>query len=251
MPRPAPSPPQPPPLAPPPIDSCFSHYKWGAFGEMFRGSVSHTVTGRRCQLWRRQYPHEHPFHVQLGEDTPLTSNFCRNPAYGDLPLKAAPWCYTIDPDVEFELCDICSASKKFLEPVSAPHVHHPVPEWVGPLCLTFSLTVLASVLGWIGWKASGRDCGSACEEIAFGRRVRRGDQTQTCGTRPRQTSPPACSTGQRGNVTTGEGTFSTLAGLARFQQHGGKPSTAPKGSVGLALLEHDMVALPRENANVV
>lgn len=253
-PRPSPPPPLLPPSSPPPIDVCFEANGWGARGQLFRGSVSRTISGRACQLWRRQYPHEHSFEASLGEDTPLVSNYCRNPTDVATPLKAAPWCYTSDPKVEFELCDVCSANKKLLRPVSAPHVHKPVPQWAGPLCLAFSLAVMVAVLGFIGWKLSGRECGSACEEMAFGKRRGSAPRGQGRGPRP---PPPAGEGVPRGNITTGEGTFSTLAGLARFQAQG---STAPaagasrelKSTAGLALLQHDMVSgQPSENFNVV
>eukprot|EP00965_Chrysotila_dentata_P251754 6210248-Pleurochrysis_carterae.AAC.1 len=77
-PRPPPPPP-PPPSPPPPLNACFAERGWGDRGESFRGSVSTTRTGRRCQPWARQYPHAHAFDVQLGTDTALVSNFCRNP----------------------------------------------------------------------------------------------------------------------------------------------------------------------------
>ena len=31
------------------------------------------------------------------------SNYCRNP---DPTTHSAPWCYTMDPDIEWEPCDI-------------------------------------------------------------------------------------------------------------------------------------------------
>uniref|UniRef100_A0A7S0IZA4 Kringle domain-containing protein n=1 Tax=Calcidiscus leptoporus TaxID=127549 RepID=A0A7S0IZA4_9EUKA len=252
-PQPSPPPPRLPPLSPPPIDSCFAQYDWGAHGEFFRGSVARTVSGRDCQLWRRQYPHKHSFEVSLGEETPLVSNYCRNPTDVDIPLRTAPWCYTTDSDVIFELCDVCSASQSLLRPVSAPHVHKPVPPWVGPLCLTFSFAVLVAVCSYIGWKLSGRECGSACEEMAFGRRRARATRGQ--GRSPRPAAPPPGDGRPHGNITTGEGTFSTLAGLARFQSQGSaKPTSSSrelKATAGLALLEHDMVVQPPENLNSV
>ena len=62
-------------------------------GQHYRGKQNVTKSGRTCQMWSVQTPHIHPW---SGE-----GNYCRNPD-GD----HKPWCYTTDPDVRFEFCDI-------------------------------------------------------------------------------------------------------------------------------------------------
>ncbi|KAI4876740.1 hypothetical protein NFI96_007593 [Prochilodus magdalenae] len=91
-------------------------------GEDYRGQVDHTVNGRECQRWDQQYPHQHiyqpekyrapvPPHtlVTLYPDKSLDDNYCRNP-----DASPVPWCYTTDPEVERESCDIrkCSGVTK-------------------------------------------------------------------------------------------------------------------------------------------
>ena len=44
----------------------------GDRGSSYRGSVSRTKSGKICQEWKKQYPHQHN---QPADN--LTSNFCR------------------------------------------------------------------------------------------------------------------------------------------------------------------------------
>ncbi|XP_033110357.1 plasminogen-like, partial [Anneissia japonica] len=68
----------------------------------YRGSVNITITGKSCQKWTSQTPHQHAITPANFPDTGLGDhNFCRNP---DQELTV--WCYTTDPESRFELCDI-------------------------------------------------------------------------------------------------------------------------------------------------
>ncbi|XP_072180936.1 plasminogen-like [Diadema setosum] len=77
---------------------CFTDYLWAAD---YRGYVNKTVNGRTCQKWTSQTPvthtvlQDHP-NRRLGDH-----NFCRNPDRSDWA-----WCYTTDPSVRYEYCDI-------------------------------------------------------------------------------------------------------------------------------------------------
>ena len=64
-------------------------------GMDYIGCQSKTVNGRTCQYWNTNFPHksDYPFN--------MNHNFCRNPN-GE---KDYLWCYTIDPDVEWEYCE--------------------------------------------------------------------------------------------------------------------------------------------------
>lgn len=72
-------------------------------GMDYRGSVNVTVSGRTCQSWSSQTPHSHyrtaVFYPSagLGEH-----NQCRNP-----DGERSPWCFTTDPDVQWEFCSVC------------------------------------------------------------------------------------------------------------------------------------------------
>ena len=64
-------------------------------GSTYTGNVSVTANGTACQPWAEDTPHTHTHHHDL------PSNYCRNP-----DGEPAPWCYTVSPDVQWELCDI-------------------------------------------------------------------------------------------------------------------------------------------------
>ncbi|XP_061252875.1 hepatocyte growth factor-like protein isoform X3 [Bos javanicus] len=69
-------------------------------GELYRGSVSKTRKGIRCQNWSAETPHKPQFKHTSAPHTPLEENFCRNPD-GD---SHGPWCYTTDPGTPFDYC---------------------------------------------------------------------------------------------------------------------------------------------------
>ena len=66
---------------------------FGERGYYYDGKKNVTESGKTCQMWSSQTPHSH---TRSGE-----GNYCRNP-----DEEPKPWCYTTDPDVRFELCDI-------------------------------------------------------------------------------------------------------------------------------------------------
>ncbi|KAK3087884.1 hypothetical protein FSP39_012023 [Pinctada imbricata] len=74
-------------------------------GYEYQGVVSTTKTGRECQRWDSQFPHDHKYSSLSAHE-----NFCRNPN-GEQPF---PWCYTTDSKIKWDYCDIerCSSSHK-------------------------------------------------------------------------------------------------------------------------------------------
>ncbi|XP_066292800.1 apolipoprotein(a)-like [Branchiostoma lanceolatum] len=71
-------------------------------GETYRGTAAHTVTGLECQRWASHSPHAH-YHITpfWYPNAGLDENYCRNPT-----RDPDPWCYTTDPDVRWEFCDV-------------------------------------------------------------------------------------------------------------------------------------------------
>ena len=75
-------------------------------GRNYTGTQSFSKSGTPCQRWDAQTPHPHD-----GDTTDVSrfpsgnlseaSNYCRNPDDSD-----GPWCYTIDNDNRWELCDL-------------------------------------------------------------------------------------------------------------------------------------------------
>ncbi|XP_035694564.1 uncharacterized protein LOC118428574 [Branchiostoma floridae] len=72
-------------------------------GESYRGAVAHTETGLECQRWDSHSPHVHYAYTPFWyPNAGLDENYCRNPDGND----AGPWCFTTDPDVRWQFCDV-------------------------------------------------------------------------------------------------------------------------------------------------
>ncbi|XP_036406275.1 plasminogen [Megalops cyprinoides] len=70
-------------------------------GESYRGVMSETISGKKCQFWSSMVPHAHNKTSRKYPNADLRRNLCRNPD-GD----RAPWCYTTDPSVRWEYCKV-------------------------------------------------------------------------------------------------------------------------------------------------
>ncbi|KAM3851556.1 plasminogen [Vipera latastei] len=72
-------------------------------GRDYRGHIATTESGRTCQEWQSQVPHEHSsFTPETHPRSGLEKNYCRNPD-GD---ANGPWCYTTDKGRGWEYCDV-------------------------------------------------------------------------------------------------------------------------------------------------
>ena len=73
-------------------------------GASYLGKMNVTTSGKTCQAWSAQEPHEHGY-TEVGEH-----NQCRNPD-GD---SGGVWCLTTDPDKQWEYCSvpICARGPK-------------------------------------------------------------------------------------------------------------------------------------------
>jgi len=69
----------------------------------YRGDISVTQTGIPCQTWVDQFPHIiDPIPHGHGTHGAKNSNRCRNPN-GE---QSRAWCYTTDPAVRWDYCDV-------------------------------------------------------------------------------------------------------------------------------------------------
>jgi len=82
-----------------PADTCGT---LALFQEDHRGDIAVTISGKRCQRWDQQSPQVHCYAPETYPAAGLEgNNFCRNPTSG---VRA--WCYTTDPNVRWEYCDV-------------------------------------------------------------------------------------------------------------------------------------------------
>nr|XP_039273751.1 plasminogen-like isoform X1 [Styela clava] len=72
-------------------------------GEKYRGLIAMTISGKLCQRWDRQTPHQHSRTKDNYPHSGLDANLCRNP-----DNEARPWCYTTDSEKRWEFCEIPS-----------------------------------------------------------------------------------------------------------------------------------------------
>uniref|UniRef100_A0A4W3GEY7 Macrophage stimulating 1 n=1 Tax=Callorhinchus milii TaxID=7868 RepID=A0A4W3GEY7_CALMI len=75
-------------------------------GEDYNGFVDRTESGRECQRWDLNSPHRHNYQPDKYRDMNLDDNYCRNP-----DGSPQPWCFTTDPNVEREFCNIQRCGK--------------------------------------------------------------------------------------------------------------------------------------------
>ena len=87
------------------ISSVSGYCKSTVLGKEFSGHLSTTVSGRTCQRWDTDFPHDksatnkNPANFEGGV---FPENYCRNPDNE----PSGPWCYTTDPDVRWEYCSV-------------------------------------------------------------------------------------------------------------------------------------------------
>lgn len=72
-------------------------------GRWYFGYVNKTEKGIPCQRWDTHEPHSHVNSPpEVFPEVQDAENFCRN-AGGE---ESRPWCYTADPKIRWQYCDI-------------------------------------------------------------------------------------------------------------------------------------------------
>ncbi|XP_033220883.1 tyrosine-protein kinase transmembrane receptor Ror2-like [Belonocnema kinseyi] len=71
-------------------------------GRFYMGKINKTKMGLDCQSWSSQEPHFHDRPPNVFPQIINGDNYCRN-AGGNEPM---PWCFTMDPKIRWQYCDI-------------------------------------------------------------------------------------------------------------------------------------------------
>ncbi len=71
-------------------------------GRFYQGKVNTTKDGLTCQTWFTHSPHKETTPEGVFPEMNGARNFCRNPG----GTEPGPWCYTTDPAVRWQFCDI-------------------------------------------------------------------------------------------------------------------------------------------------
>ena len=88
------------------IGDCFNGH-----GRGYNGTVNTTKSGKTCQRWSEQVPHKFILPSRQYPEIAGNHNYCRNPGS---KASDGPWCFTTDPDVRWEYCDVPKCGKVFV-----------------------------------------------------------------------------------------------------------------------------------------
>ncbi|XP_072173224.1 inactive tyrosine-protein kinase transmembrane receptor ROR1-like [Diadema setosum] len=84
------------------VEAITDSHCYNGTGEDYRGRVSRSSSGAVCQAWDKQEPHKHALWPSHYRELAGGHNFCRNPGNG----HDKPWCFTMNPEIRAERCDI-------------------------------------------------------------------------------------------------------------------------------------------------
>ena len=94
----------------------------------YRGMVQRTRSGRTCQHWSDQVPHQHTeTHARYPRAGLGGHNYCRNP-----DGQEGAWCYTTDDNVRREACEVGEPSERSCYAPPPPSPSPPVPHGPPP-----------------------------------------------------------------------------------------------------------------------
>ena len=73
------------------------------YSNLYLGQIDVSASGRQCQPWASQEPHAHNMikHFPSNQSMITAKNYCRDP-----DGEGKPWCYTMDPEVRAEFCNV-------------------------------------------------------------------------------------------------------------------------------------------------
>ena len=76
-------------------------------GRYYQGQANVTQSGIACQDWFTKEPHDQTTPKDIFPEMSGSKNFCRNPG----GTESSPWCYTMDPLIRWQYCDIPKCGK--------------------------------------------------------------------------------------------------------------------------------------------
>jgi hypothetical protein len=86
--------------------SCQNTKQDPCYDTNYRGTINVTTNNKSCQSWSAQTPHEHTRTPDRFPNADLINNYCRNP-----DGSAHQWCFTTDPNVQWDYCDTCATEE--------------------------------------------------------------------------------------------------------------------------------------------
>ncbi|XP_071405510.1 plasminogen-like isoform X2 [Pithys albifrons albifrons] len=87
-------------------------------GKDYRGTEARTWKGILCQKWAEKIPHKTNYTPEKYPNAGLEENYCRNPD-GD---ERGPWCYTTDPAIRYDYCNIPDCEDQVMQTGEGPTV---------------------------------------------------------------------------------------------------------------------------------
>ncbi|XP_069601614.1 muscle, skeletal receptor tyrosine-protein kinase [Ranitomeya imitator] len=114
-------------------------------GRHYQGTDNMTASGIPCQKWSQQLPHLHRKMPSVFQELYNAENYCRNPG-GEYER---PWCFTTDPNVRWEYCNIplCRAgTPNFPTTIKTANEQPVMPSTSSSFSPTHSMTVIISTI---------------------------------------------------------------------------------------------------------
>ncbi|XP_053196527.1 muscle, skeletal receptor tyrosine-protein kinase [Scomber japonicus] len=115
-------------------------------GRFYQGSINVTRSGKPCQPWSEQVPHQHRLSVDVIPELKNSGNHCRNPG----GISDKPWCYTTNPNILWEYCAVPQCGQASTEAVMKPEPPGPgQPPPVPPVSTAspaYSMSVIVIIL---------------------------------------------------------------------------------------------------------
>ena len=104
-------------------------------GRGYNGTINTTRSGRTCQRWSEQAPHQFILPSSQYPEIAGGHNYCRNPGSR---APEGPWCFTTDPNTRWEYCDVPKCGKT-LKTSTTLHINSGASSlaslvWAIPLC---------------------------------------------------------------------------------------------------------------------